>query len=252
MRSRRRTISRSARHRTSATSSAAPSAGRCCATSCSSSPAMRVCARRKGEVQFANPPEPGVADRRLLRRLDAILDPLTGLPFAGNRIPPVADYAVRGAPAAQRSRREPDGRQQLPRRPRLHRQHRHGDGTRRSRPEHARTRSFARYIWYDSQQSLPSAITDGGRPQTGKNLAVGHTWVISPARRQRDPLRLQLLVPRPDNSLAGEDYPARNWVARRRPAQPLGSANATTTGGPARPSPASAASPRPASAPTRE
>src|SRR5207253_1278564 len=33
---------------------------------------------------------------------------------------------------------------------------------------------------YDSQQVLPAATTLGARPQKGKNLAAGHTWVISP------------------------------------------------------------------------
>ena len=59
----------------------------------------------KGEVQFANLPNPALLDRRLLQRLDAILDPLTGLPFAGNRIPAVANHAVRRAPALRHSRR---------------------------------------------------------------------------------------------------------------------------------------------------
>ena len=132
----------------------------------------------KGEVQFTNLPNPAFLTGDFSSVSNAILDPLTGLPFAGNRIPqsritPFAALQLSAIPAPNTT-----GANNY----RVVRDFTDNTDTVTARVDHvlnAAHTSFARYIWYDSQQSLPNAITDTGQPQTGKNLAVGHTWVIS-------------------------------------------------------------------------
>ncbi len=72
---------------------------------------------------------------------------------------------------------------------------------------------FQRYLWFDSEQQIPTEVGFSGRPQVGKNLAMGHTWVL--AENVVNELRFGYNYTSHlfDRSLPGEDYLARNFIA---------------------------------------
>jgi Carboxypeptidase regulatory-like domain/TonB-dependent Receptor Plug Domain len=185
----------------------------------------------KGEVQFTNLPNPAFLTGDFSSVSNAILDPLTGLPFAGNRIPqsritPFAALQLSAIPAPNTT-----GANNY----RVVRDFTDNTDTVTARVDHvlnAAHTSFARYIWYDSQQSLPNAITDTGQPQTGKNLAVGHTWVISASTVNETRFGYNFSFHGQNSRLSGEDYLARNWVADVGLRNLYGSANADYYGRP--------------------
>jgi len=166
----------------------------------------------KGEVQFANLPNPVWFSGDLSSVSTPIIDPVTGSPFSGNRIP--------------QSRITPFAAQQLPAVPapnttgvnnyRVVRNFTDDTDTVTARTDYTVTADhtlFGRYIWYDSQQSLPAAITDTGQPQAGKNLALGYTWVISRGTVNETRFGYNYSFHGQYAQVPGEDYLARNWVS---------------------------------------
>jgi hypothetical protein len=165
----------------------------------------------KGEVQFANLPNPAWLTGDFSSVATAVLDPVSGQPFTGNRIPqsritPFAALQLSAVPAPNTT-----GANNY----RVVRDFTDDTDTFTGRADHVWSTdhtSFARYIWYDSQQSLPSAITDTGQPQTGRNLALGHTWVISRGTVNETRVGYNYSFHGQNSRLPGEDYLGRNWV----------------------------------------
>jgi hypothetical protein len=134
----------------------------------------------QGEVQIAT----AISDSRWLSgdfsgSAAIIRDPLTGLPFAGNRIPAgrISQFAssqlntipIANLPGAANNYN-------------VIRNFTDNTDTATFRLDQVLNSShtlFQRYIAYDSMQVLPQAVTNQGRPQAGRNFAAGHTWVIS-------------------------------------------------------------------------
>ena len=54
---------------------------------------------------------------------------------------------------------------------------------------------FQRFMYYKGSQLQPGTFNETDLPQRGRNLAVGHTWVLSSSWVNEIPLRLQLRVP---------------------------------------------------------
>jgi hypothetical protein len=185
----------------------------------------------KGEVQFANLPNPAWLTGDFSSVSTAILDPMTAQPFSGNRIPqsritPFAALQLSAVPTPNTT-----GANNY----RVVRNFTDDTNTLAARVDHALSTnhtSFGRYIWYDSQQSIPNAITDTGQPQTGRNLAVGHTWVLSPNTVNETRFGYNFSFHGQNSRLAGEDYLARNWVADVGLHNLYGSANSDYYGRP--------------------
>jgi outer membrane receptor protein involved in Fe transport len=143
-----------------------------------------------------------------------IRDPLTGLPFAGNRIP-----ANRIVPFAslQLDKIPMNNLPGIANNYRLIRNFTDDTDTITFRLDQVLSSShnlFERYMWYDSQQVVPAGpFFDNGRPQKGRNLAVGHTWVISPTLVNEVRFGYNYAYHIADNIVEGEDYLSRNWVA---------------------------------------
>src|SRR2546426_6553644 len=132
----------------------------------------------RGEVNFVNDPPQNWLRGDFSDVALPILDPLTGLAFPGNQIP--------------QSRFSKFATEQLDTIPlanatgvnnyRVVRNYTDDTKTATLRFDQVLNAShsfFERYIWYDSFQVLPGSVVDSGRPQQGKNLALGHTWVVS-------------------------------------------------------------------------
>jgi hypothetical protein len=166
----------------------------------------------KGEVQFANLPNPVWLTGDLSSVTTPILDPLTGQPFAGNRIP-----QNRITPfAAQQLSAVPSPNTTGVNNYRVVRNFTDDTDTVTARTDYtinADHTLFGRYIWYDSQQSLPAALTDTGQPQAGKNLALGYTWVISRGTVNETRFGYNYSFHGQYAQVPGEDYLARNWVS---------------------------------------
>ncbi len=166
----------------------------------------------KGEVQFANLPNPVWLTGDLSSVTTPIIDPVTGLPFAGNRIPqsritPFAAQQLSAVPAPNTT-----GVNNY----RVVRNFTDDTDTVTARTDYTVTADhtlFGRYIWYDSQQSLPAAITDTGQPQAGRNLALGYTWVISRGTVNETRFGYNYSFHGQYAQVPGEDYLARNWVS---------------------------------------
>ena len=78
---------------------------------------------------------------------------------------------------------------------------------------------FQRFLYYKGTQMQPGTFNATNFPQNGRNLAVGHTWVLSSSWVNEIPLRLQLRVP-PERA----DQPRRAQLdGGSRSAEPLGS-----------------------------
>jgi hypothetical protein len=165
----------------------------------------------KGEVQFANLPNPVWLTGDLSSVATPIVDPLTGQPFSGNRIPqsritPFAALQLSAVPAPNTT-----GVNNY----RVVRNFTDDTDTLTARTDYtinADHTLFGRYIWYDSQQSLPAAITDTGQPQAGRNLALGYTWVLSPGTVNETRFGYNYSFHGQYAQVPGEDYLARNWV----------------------------------------
>ena len=168
-----------------------------------------------GEVQIATAiTDPRWLHRRLLRFGDDRSRSADRPAVSGQHHSPGALLAVCQVADAEHADREPAGRdQQLPGDPRLHRQHRHDDAAAGREPQLRTRPTFLRFIAYDSQQVLPAAFTFGARPQTGKNLAAGHTWVISQNVVNETRFGYNQAFHNQYNYLPGqEDYTAENYA----------------------------------------
>lgn len=168
---------------------------------------------RRGEVQFASVPDPAWLRGDFSNVATPILDPLTGQPFPDNRIPqsritPFAALQLDAIPAPTSSGAS-NNYQTV-------RDFVEDTDTVTLRFDQVMNTShtlFQRLIWYDSQQVIPGAITDTGRPQKGRNLAVGHTWVISPSVVNEIRFGYNYAFHSGQSLYGTEDYLARNFVA---------------------------------------
>ncbi|MGH9162284.1 MAG: carboxypeptidase regulatory-like domain-containing protein, partial [Vicinamibacteraceae bacterium] len=165
----------------------------------------------QGEMQFANVPDPAFLRGDFSSVSTPVLDPLTGKPFPGNIVP--ADRIVPFA-ALQRSA-VPAPNTSGPNNYRAVEDFTDDTNSLNLRLTQVLNRDhtlFQRYLWSDSQQIIPGEITVSGRPQVGKNLALGHTWVISPTLVNETRLGYNYSYHLFDSSFPGEDYLSRNWV----------------------------------------
>jgi hypothetical protein len=167
---------------------------------------------RRGETQFATVPNPAWLRGDFSNVALAIVDPLTGLPFPGNRIPqaritPFAALQLETIPAPNAT--GPNNYTTV------HDFTENNDAVTLRFDEvlNAKHSLFERYIWYDSQQVSPGAITDTGRPQQGRNLALGHTWVLSPSIVNEIRFGYNYAYHIGESLYGDEDYRSRNWVA---------------------------------------
>jgi outer membrane receptor protein involved in Fe transport len=166
----------------------------------------------QGEVTFANVPDPQWLRGDFSNSSTIIRDPLTGQPFAGNIVPqnrivPFAALQLDKVPAPNIS-----GVNNY----RVIRDFRDDTDTFTMRFDQVLNSShslFERYLNYKSDQILPGAITDQGRPQRGRNFALGHTWVISPSVVNEIRVGYNYAYHKADNIIDGENYLERNWVA---------------------------------------
>jgi hypothetical protein len=169
----------------------------------------------QGEVQIAT----AITDSRWLSgdfsgSTATIRDPLTGLPFPNNQIPAgrISQFArsqIGNVPIAN-----------LPGAVNNYRVIRNFDDdtdtvTFRSDQQISQNHAtFQRFIWYDSAQVLPAATTFGGRPQKGKNLAAGYTWVVSSSIVNETRFGYNYAYATNYNFLPGlPDYTAENYAA---------------------------------------
>jgi hypothetical protein len=167
----------------------------------------------RGEVNFATVPSPSWLQGDFSGVAAPILDPLTGLPFPGNQIPQsrISQFAAAQLDAIPTANTNvPGGNYRAV--------HNFTDDTDTFtiRLDHVLSSNhnlFGRYIWYDSLQVIPGAITDTGRPQTGRNLALGHTWVISPQLVNEFRVGYNYAFHSGDALFGDEDPRSRNWVA---------------------------------------
>jgi outer membrane receptor protein involved in Fe transport len=166
----------------------------------------------QGEVNFANVPDPQWLRGDFSNSPAIIRDPLTGQPFAGNIIPanrivPFASLQldkvptpnIVGANNFRNIRNFTDDTNTFT--------------LRFDQVLSASHNLFQRYMQYGSDQILPGAISDQGRPQRGRNFAFGHTWVISSSIVNETRIGYNYAYHKADNILDGEDYLERNWVA---------------------------------------
>jgi outer membrane receptor protein involved in Fe transport len=107
-----------------------------------------------------------------------IVDPLTGTPFAGNVIPSgrFSNFARVLAPTIPQPNATGANNYNI------NKSFTDDTDTLTVRGDQvlsANHNLFARYMWYDGSQLNPSVFSYTNLPQKGRNLALGHTWVIS-------------------------------------------------------------------------
>lgn len=165
-----------------------------------------------GEVQFANVPDPQWLRGDFSNSTAIIRDPLTGQPFPGNIVP--ASRIVKFA--SMQTDRVPAPNITGANNYRTIRDFRDDTDTFTLRFDQVLSSNhnlFQRYLHYASDQILPGAITDQGRPQRGRNFAFGHTWVVSPSIVNETRVGYNHAYHKADNIIDGEDYLTRNWVS---------------------------------------
>lgn len=166
----------------------------------------------QGEVNFANVPDPAWVRGDFSNVAVPIRDPLTGLPFQGNRIP--QDRISRFA--ALQLDRVPAPNISGPNNYIKIENFLDQTDTVALRMDQVLNTShslFERYMWYDSDQTIPGAITNQFRPQAGKNLALGHTWVLSPSVVNEIRFGYNYAYHVGGDELPDEDRLSRNWVS---------------------------------------
>jgi hypothetical protein len=164
-----------------------------------------------GEVNFANVPQQNWLNGDFSDVALPIRDPLTGLPFPGNQIPRgrVTKFAALQLDTI------PLANTTGPNNYRVVRNFIEDTDTATFRVDQVLTSShslFGRLIWYDSQQVIPGPIADTGRPQKGKNLALGHTWVLSPKVVNEIRVGYNYAFHNGEFLYNNEDYRSRNWL----------------------------------------
>ena len=133
----------------------------------------------QGRTFLATVPSPALLGGDFSGVATPIIDPLTGQPFPGNRIPTsrFSKFAQILAPTV------PGPNNAGASNYRTVRDFVDDADTGTLRADQVLSTShtlFERYMQYDGRQNNPGAFTVTDLPQKGKNLAVGETWVISP------------------------------------------------------------------------
>jgi hypothetical protein len=133
----------------------------------------------QGRTFLATVPNPALLSGDFSSLATPIVDPLTGLPFAGNQIPTsrFSKFAQTLAPTVP-----------APNNPgasnyRVVKDFVDNADTATFRADQVLTAQhslFQRFMYYDGRQNNPAVFSVTDLPQNGKNLAVGETWVISP------------------------------------------------------------------------
>jgi hypothetical protein len=132
----------------------------------------------QGRTFLATVPSPTLLSGDFSSLSTPIVDPLTGQPFPGNRIPTsrFSKFAQILAPTVPVPNNTGASNY------RVVRNFLDDSDTGTVRADQvlgANHTMFQRYMQYDGRQNNPAAFTVTNLPQTGKNLAIGETWVIS-------------------------------------------------------------------------
>jgi outer membrane receptor protein involved in Fe transport len=133
----------------------------------------------QGQPFLASVPDPRLLSGDFSSLSTPIIDPLTGQPFAGNIVP--ASRFSRFASILKPTVPEPNNA--AANNYRVVRNFIDDADTFTLRGDQTVSTShslFQRYMHYNGSQLQPAAFTTTEYPQRGRNLAVGHTWVISP------------------------------------------------------------------------
>jgi Carboxypeptidase regulatory-like domain/TonB-dependent Receptor Plug Domain len=133
----------------------------------------------QGQALSATVPNPTLLTGDFSSLSTTIRDPLTGQPFAGNRIPAerISKFAKLLAPTVP----APNSTGAF--NYRIQKNFLDDADTATIRSDQTLNSSnnmFQRFMWYDGRQTNPAVFLNTNLPQKGRNLAVGETWVISP------------------------------------------------------------------------
>jgi hypothetical protein len=133
----------------------------------------------QGRTFLATVPNPALLSGDFSSISTPIVDPLTGLPFPGNRIPAsrFSRFAQELAPTV------PEPNNAAASNYRVVRDFLDDADTATLRSDQVLSAAhtlFQRFMYYDGRQNNPAVFTVTDLPQKGRNLAVGETWVISP------------------------------------------------------------------------
>jgi len=165
-----------------------------------------------GELNFGTVPPPNWLAGDFSDVATPIRDPLTGLPFPGNRI---AQNRITSFAALQLDTIPLANATGVNNYRSVHDFVENTDTTtlRFDQVINSSHSLFERFIWYDSLQVIPGAFADTGRPQTGKNLALGHTWVVSKNIVNEFRAGYNTAFHNGDSLFNGDDGSSRNWVS---------------------------------------
>lgn len=132
----------------------------------------------QGKTFLGSVPNPQFVNGDFSSLSTSIRDPLTGQPFSGNIIP--ADRISRLAATLRPTIPTPNntGANNY----RIVKDFVDDSDAATIRSDqvlNSRHNLFERFLWYDGSQANPTVFSYTNLPQTGANLAVGHTWVMS-------------------------------------------------------------------------
>ncbi len=134
---------------------------------------------RQGQTFLGSVPAPVLLTGNLSSIPTPVIDPSTGEPFPGNIIPPnrISHFAQVLSPTI------PQPNATGPNNFRITKTFvdDYNDATfRADQVINSKHSLFERYIWYDGSQISPSTFSATNFPQSGQNLSIGETWVVSP------------------------------------------------------------------------
>ncbi len=135
---------------------------------------------RQGQTFLGSVPAPVLLTGNLSSIPTPVIDPSTGAPFPGNIIPPnrISHFAQVLSPTI------PEPNATGPNNFRITKTFvdDYNDATfRADQVINSKHILFERYIWYDGSQISPSTFSATNFPQSGQNLSIGETWVVSPS-----------------------------------------------------------------------
>jgi hypothetical protein len=135
---------------------------------------------RQGQTFLGSVPAPVLLTGNLSSIPTPVIDPSTGAPFPGNIIPPnrISHFAQVLSPTI------PEPNATGPNNFRITKTFvdDYNDATfRADQVINSKHSLFERYIWYDGSQISPSTFSATNFPQSGQNLSIGETWVVSPS-----------------------------------------------------------------------
>jgi hypothetical protein len=135
---------------------------------------------RQGQTFLGSVPAPVLLTGNLSSIATPVIDPSTGAPFPGNIIPPnrISHFAQVLSPTI------PEPNATGPNNFRITKTFvdDYNDATfRADQVINSKHSLFERYIWYDGSQISPSTFSATNFPQSGQNLSIGETWVVSPS-----------------------------------------------------------------------